>query len=202
MKIVEIDFSDMEDALSKASRIIDILGRNGEIAVVRALNRSVKGVKTDSVKAARSKYNIRASAVRKAFSMDLAGQKKFEARAVASGSRISLKEFSPRPFRVGGRRPAKGISVQVKRTRKTIRSSFIAKMSSGHIGVFKRTGEFNRNNNPDLEKIEKLDSLSVPWMLNNEREKIYEVIKKGVEKRFERTLDHEINRTLQKMRVR
>ena len=52
---------------------------------------------------------------------------------------------------------AHGITVAVNRGSTTaIKSAFAAKMSSGHLGIFKRSGKFGRNENPKLEKIQEL----------------------------------------------
>src|SRR5918912_4444345 len=43
-----------------------------------------------------------------------------------------------------------------------LRSAFVARMKSGHVGVFRRDGRFGRRGNPKLERISELFSSRLP----------------------------------------
>lgn len=181
------------DCIETTSAFLMAFGKEAERAVVRSVNRAVQGIETDGVKLIRQEYNIKAGDVRKAFKIKRAGNGVLEAAAIVSGGRIPLIRFGARPAKLGGRKPLKGVSVLVKKARKTIRHSFVARMKSGHVGVFQR----DRNRRlPISEKF----SLAVPQMLENPV--VIEQIQEGVLKRYERTLTHEINLALNKMGAR
>ncbi|MCG8639149.1 MAG: phage tail protein [Desulfobacterales bacterium] len=180
-----------KQSADKVRKFFAAFGKQAESAHVRATNRALMGIRTDGVRLVREEYNVKAGVVRKAFSVHRASPNNLEAKAVAFGRRIPLKQFSPRPSKPGGRLPPKGVSVEVRKgARKIVRSSFFARMKSGHTGVFTRVGK-------ERLPIRERHSLAVPQMLN--REDVTKELEAGAVKRFERTLDHEINRALQKM---
>ena len=81
----------------------------------------------------------------------------------------------------------------VSKQRKIIRSSFLVQIKhTGYFGVYQRTGNFGRRGNPKLEKIKELYGPSIPEMLGNDS--IVEKLENGANERFQKNLDHEINR--------
>lgn len=179
-----------KNSLDTAEAFILAFGGKAKPAVARAVNRSVKGVRTDGVKLVRSEYNVKAGVISKAFTVRRATKGNLEAVARVSGNRISLIHFDAKPSIPGGRKPAIGVSVKVKKQRKVIRHSFVARMrKNSSVGVFVRKG---KERFPILKKY----SLAVPEMMD--RDDIREEIQKGADKRFGKTLNQEINYMLQK----
>lgn len=119
-----------------------------------ALNKTAPSLRAAAVRMITRDYVVKAGEVRNVLKIRYATRASLVARIEGQNRfRIPLARF-----RVGGRRvpstywqgakgkkrpmPAKGVSVHVKRREpvKTIRGGFVAKMPSGHIGLFVRTG--------------------------------------------------------------
>lgn len=116
---VELNQADVEElkvlmsALEPASRTR---------AIVRAMNRTVRGVRTDTSKEIRTKVNIKAGDVTKGIKIRFANRSDPSALLTISGNRRPLMLF-------GARQVKSGVSVQVykDRGRKIIKHAFIAK---------------------------------------------------------------------------
>ena len=126
---------------------------------MRAINRTADGVKTDAGREIRKRYNVTLKALNGtdrragAFYIKRATTNDLAARITASGNPLPLFGFAPRQTRAG-------VSVSVKRgTRKVLEHAFIARMKSGHSGVFMRRGT---KRTPIDEKY----TISVPGMLS------------------------------------
>lgn len=175
---------------------LDGFGGKASAAIRRALKRTLTGMRKAGYEEARREYNIRYADVQKAFVSNIWGTPPV-AQGTFSGSRIKLMRFDPRPASITRKRPPVGVSVLVKDQRKPIRGSFIARMRSGHIGVFQRTGAFGRKNPKTgkddwrLEKIDELEGPALAQMLNNPL--VSERIQERSRERFDKELRHEID---------
>src|SRR5574343_246122 len=122
---------------TNASQLLDQVAldaRETRVAVMRALNRTADGVKTDATREIRKSYNVTLKALQPAFSIWRATTVDLVATVSASGRPLQLIGFSARQTKTG-------VSVSVKRgARKVVKSALIARMQSGHIGVFRRQG--------------------------------------------------------------
>lgn len=130
-------------------------------AAVRAINLTATSARTFLVKMVAKDYGVTQKAVRKELEISTANFSRIQARIYGSGSPgIPLSRFSPSPKRVpstihkqgryliklramvpGSDRylPRGGIKVMVTRgKRKMIKGAFVARMESGHVGVFRR----------------------------------------------------------------
>lgn len=103
-------------------------------AMVRALNKTATTVRAEAAREIRKEYNLKIGAIKDQIQIIRATGSKLTAIVRASGRPIPLIQFDARWSRTMA-----GASVRVKKTRKTVRGAFIAKMKSGHIGVFTRT---------------------------------------------------------------
>lgn len=74
---------------------------------------------------------------------------------------------------------------------KKFNDAFIAKMSSGHIGIFERTGGVTAGGSDQIKEIQ---GSSIPQMLGNKE--IQKGLAKTAEKKFEERMDHEVLRLL------
>lgn len=145
-------------------------------AIVNALNRAARGVKTDASKEIRAVYRVRKAVVDKAFSEQRATAASLTAVVRVRGRPMSLANFSPRVNRRAG-----GVSVNVKGARKVVRGAFLRTMVGGGDGtyqvVFKREGK-------SRYPIKALKTVDVPglFLLRD----INEAVRRGVNERFEK----------------
>ncbi|WP_277187662.1 phage tail protein [Caballeronia sp. BR00000012568055] len=103
-------------------------------AIVRALNKTAAQARTGASKAVRaSGYNIKASAIKKSFSIERATPGRLSVTLRATGAPVTLINY-------GATQTKRGVSVRVKNGRKLLRHAFIATMPNGHKGVFEREG--------------------------------------------------------------
>lgn len=109
-------------------------------AAAAGINRAAAGALTVSVREIQADVGASSQkSIRKAMTLHRATGEKPVARLIAKSAkneRIPIYEMKPRPRAVTRRRPAGG--VRYGKENKLIPSSFIARMPSGHIGVFKR----------------------------------------------------------------
>jgi hypothetical protein len=140
-------------------------------------------MRTDAYREARKDYTIRAADVRQAFTSRIWGSPPM-GQATFSGRKIPLVRFSPRPAGVTRRRPPGGVSVLVKAQRKRITGSFVARMKSGHLGIFQRQGT-------DRLPIEEKFGPALAQMLDNPE--VNERIRERAAERFDKNLRHEFD---------
>jgi hypothetical protein len=103
--------------------------------IVRALNRTAAQARTGGGRMLRaSGYNIKASAIKRSFTIERATPSRLAVTLRATGRPITLINY-------GAQQTKKGVTVRVKNGRKTRRHAFIATMPNGHKGVFERIGK-------------------------------------------------------------
>lgn len=120
------------DRLSVEKMLADLKGA-GTRVTVRAVNKTLSGVKTDSSAAIRVEVTAKKAAVDETFKISKASAANPRAYIASTGKPLALIDYS-------SRQTNNGVSVQVRkdRTRKVVKHSFIASMKSGHKGVFWR----------------------------------------------------------------
>lgn len=188
-------------AVEKMDMVLNSFGARGKAAVVRALNRALTGVKTDSSKEIRKQYpGAKAGKIKKTFSVKKASKTNLIGMAKSRSVREPLIHFNARPNKPGTRRPPVGASVQIT-TRKRIKGAFVARMANGHLGLFVRSGRYGRLGDPGKERIQELFTFAVPqavkWIEENEG-----AISAGARERFAKNLDHEMNRVMKELGAR
>lgn len=103
-------------------------------AIMRALNKTAQQARTGASRDVRAAgYNIKASAIKRSFTIDRATPSKLSVTLRATGAPIGLINY-------GAVQTKKGVTVRVKNGRKTLKHAFIATMPNGHKGVFERVG--------------------------------------------------------------
>jgi Prophage minor tail protein Z (GPZ) len=166
---------------TNASQLLDQVAldsREMRTAVMRSLNRTADGVKTDASREIRKSYNVTNKALSPAFSIWRATTVDLVAKVSASGRPLQLIGFAARQVKAG-------VSVSVKRgSRKVVKSAFIARMQSGHLGVFRRAG---RKRLP----IDELYTVSVPGMFG--AHVVQDALKKLAGERFDKAMGQNIN---------
>lgn len=112
-------------------------------AQVAATNKAANTAVSRTIKLITKAYNIKQKDLRAQITIIKANKNYPSIRIMVSHKGIPLMDFKPKPNTVAQyTRPEKGVSVEWKRgKRQIIKHSFIAKMKSGHTGVFLRKGK-------------------------------------------------------------
>lgn len=128
--------------------VLNLQGYSGRFmrASVRALNRSIGSGRTVMVREMARDTGLKSKDVRDALVMREASPSRLEVSLVARLRRIPLIDFK-------ARMTSRGVVAKLPGGAGRYPNLFIATMASGHTGVFGRTGQFGRNDNPKLERI-------------------------------------------------
>lgn len=184
--MIEIDAS----ALDRASRLLAGMPGAAEKAAKTAVRKTVRGARKDAVAKVKERYTIKPTYITRTlgFSFSVGGL----TGAFKSSGRVNdLAYFKHNPESVPRRRPPKGkylYSQVVKGEGGTIAHAFLAKMRSGHVGVFQREGHGASNASLPIEK---MAGPSTPQMLGSPT--VAEFIQQRMEEQLERNIGHEIN---------
>jgi hypothetical protein len=133
---MKLDLRDFEAGLKR-------LGKRSRIAVMRAINRTVSSERTQAKRAIAKDTGIKAGDIDRALAVSKATPEAAYGTVTASGRRlplIALNARGPEPSRGRGR----GVSYRLPGGRGRVPSGFIARMRSGHRGVFARLGNAPR----------------------------------------------------------
>jgi hypothetical protein len=181
---IQSNVGDIRSQLAKFSRQVI------QQAAPRAINKTMMQARTQAVKEVRSAgYNIKASTVRKTFKLQRSTKSCLTAVLTSSGKPIALIDY-------GAKQTKSGVSVVVKNGRKVLRHAFLAKMRSGHVGVFQRTGKGHRTVMRNGVRtrtglpVGELFGPSVPTALSNQA--VQEAVRKLIASKFPLILEHEL----------
>lgn len=120
------------------------LGSAAEKALVRSLNRTASGASTAAVRAVSANLRSNQRTVRRAITTRDARPDRLESQVIARGKRIPIVDLRPSPSTPTANKPKVGVSYLASSGRRRIPGSFIARMKSGHVGVFKRVKDAKR----------------------------------------------------------
>lgn len=183
--MIEVDARGIEQA---QELLKDIPGATKK-AVSTALRKSLRNAKKEAVKKVRERYTIRkAGYVSRTIKMKV---ENMTGILSSKGPVNDLSYFKTNPKTVPKRRPPKGkylYSQVVKGQGGTIAHAFLARMKSGHVGVFQRAGHGASNASLPINK---LAGPSTPQMLGSPS--VTEFIAKKMLERMDKNLEHEID---------
>ncbi len=200
------------DAIERANKILIGIPGGVDTVVKNAMPRAASALKTGSAKAIQERYDISAANLRTNENVKISYDYKngFTANILFNGKKIPLYRYNKTSPKMpsadtgktvnvilsGGWRtvhPGKAASAhQLKNTApKKFNDAFVAKMKSGHIGIFERTGGVSSNGN---DQIKELQGSSVPQMLGSKE--VQDKLAETVSKKFEDRMNHEITRIL------
>ena len=183
--MIEVDARGIEQA---KELLKDIPGATKK-AVSTALRQSLRNAKKEAVKKVRERYTIRkAGYVSRTIKMKV---ENMTGILSSKGPVNDLSYFKTNPKTVPKRRPPKGkylYSQVVKGQGGTIAHAFLARMKSGHVGVFQRAGHGASNASLPISK---LAGPSTPQMLGSPS--VTEFIAKKMLERMDKNLEHEID---------
>ncbi|MEF2145127.1 MAG: phage tail protein [Desulfovibrionaceae bacterium] len=183
----------------------DLLWRHSRLAAVadalpaaaaRAVNKTLQGLRTDVVREVRGRYNVPAKDVRGTMSIRKAWKHNAEGvLRIRAARSVPLVRFGALPRTPKVKRPRKGapgVSVKVLSSggRKPLRRVFVARMRSGHVGVYERASGVR------ALPIRELHGPSfVPYLY---RDDVHERVTDMATDRLWKHLDHEAGRELKK----
>ena len=183
--MIEVDARGIEQA---QELLKDIPGATKN-AVSSALRKCLQNAKKEAVKKVRERYTIRkAGYVSRTIKMKV---ENMTGILSSKGPVNDLSYFKTNPKTVPKRRPPKGkylYSQVVKGQGGTIAHAFLARMKSGHVGVFQRAGHGASNASLPISK---LAGPSTPQMLGSPS--VTEFIAKKMLERMDKNLEHEID---------
>lgn len=174
--------------IRSALREVGRMDKDVRKAVYSALSRVTTRVRTESGRKVRETYVVKSKAVTGQVMLRRGNASNLSNELRWKGGNIPLILFRTNPKVPGGRRP-RVLRAAVKRDggNKPIDGAFLTRMSSGHVGVFRRSG---RKRLP----VEELYGPAVPVMLNNEE--VVEHLENVAITEFDKRLEHELNRRL------
>ncbi|MFP4976382.1 phage tail protein [Paenibacillus sp. CN-4] len=184
-----IDLRGETRGVRDALRRVGALDSDVRKAVYSALNRVSQRVKTESGRKVRETYVTKAKTVTEQVVMRRGSVSSLSSELRWKGGNIPLLQFRTNPKAPTPGRPARPVRAAVKRAggNKKVDGAFLARMGSGHVGVFRRSG---RRRLP----VEELYGPAVPVMLNNEE--IVEHLERFAADEMDKRLEHELNRRL------
>ncbi|MGE4292387.1 MAG: phage tail protein [Desulfovibrio sp.] len=168
-------------------------------AAARALNKTIKGLRTEVDAEVRARYAVKKKDVFSTMSVIKAHKRNPEARLrIKTARSIPLFRFAATPKEPREERPKKGVSgvsvrVLVSGGRKKLHKVFVAKMSSGHVGIFERTSK------KSLPIHELYGPTFLPYL---QRDAVDERITDRANERLWKNLEHEADRELKKAGLR
>ncbi|QWU15681.1 Prophage minor tail protein Z (GPZ) [Paenibacillus sophorae] len=171
-----------KDALRRVGRMDSDVRK----AAYSALNRVSQRVKTESGRKVRETYIVKQKAVTGTAILRRGSMSNPGAELRWKGGNTPLIRFRTNPKSMDAKRP-RVLRAAVKRAggNKKVDGAFLARMGTGHVGVFRRT---TRKRLP----VEELYGPAVPVMLNNPE--VVAHLERVAEEEFNKRLDHELNR--------
>ncbi len=113
---------------SEARDLLNAFPERVSVTSSRAVNRALDGINTDSSKIIRQRYNVKKRDISIGVRNFKATKSRPEGRIDIGGKPIVLEKFNPSPKRYTKNKPKHGISVQIRRDKKTLfRSSFMSR---------------------------------------------------------------------------
>ena len=174
--IAPISFRIKRDT-AEVERLLKHLSKGADKVLTRALNKTIKSVERKAVQGMAKDLRLTQKTVRKSVKLFRARWNFKVASITVSGKRIPIYAFGARQVRGGV--TYKGRSGG----RKLIKGAFIARMPSGHMGVFKRKGSARL-------PIQELLGPSPPRVF--QRPDIVHDMNKEADIRWKKNLDHEL----------
>lgn len=176
------------EQIDRAERLLSHIPEAAPKAMANAINRAAETARTEAARKVREKYYIKHGDVISTIRITKASPDNLEASVVSRGSPIALSKFRITPRQPQPRRRAPVIARVTKGGGGPIQGAFVARVGSGHIGVFNRVG-------PARLPIVQRYGPSVPQMLGSPT--VTEWVEQKATEKLNERLDHEINRILE-----
>lgn len=201
-----------QDSLDRASKLLSGIPGGLDKAVRAAMARTVSHLRSSSTKAIREKYAISAQNLRTEENVKISYsyENGVQATVMFRGRKIPLHRYDgarpAQPTRDAGtlirayindgfRMVHPSLPTYGRQFKETVPqrfdNAFVARMKSGHTGIFERTGGSTSN---DKDEIREIMGSSIPQMLGNEE--VEEKLSTEAVSKFNDRLDHEVWRVL------
>lgn len=209
MSVVRIEtFS--ESSIERAEKLLAGIANGTEKAVKNAMPRAATHLRAQSGKKIRERYAISQSNIRANENVKIryTYQNGVSAEIIFSGHKIPLYRFNGASPKQPTQNPNETIRAiiagrwrtvhpgmiasghQLKGTSSTpLKNTFVAKMESGHIGIFERTGDVTAKGN---DAIKEVMGSSVSQMVGNNE--VAAALVESASKKFEERMEREITR--------
>lgn len=210
---MNITFTEVgREKLTDAEKLLAGIPNGINRAVKSAMTRATSHMRTNASKEIRKRYAISAANLREDENVKISYSygNGVQARVFFSGEKIPLYRYSGSSpsapefdkqrtvnaiISGNWRKVHPGIAAAghqlVGTAPKRFGNAFVAKFSSGHIGIFERTGGVTDSGKAEIKEIM---GSSVPQMLGNDE--VAEHLAAGAMEKFEERLDHEVLRLL------
>jgi hypothetical protein len=183
--VIEFD----EKQFERAQLLLQNIPNGAPRAAASALNRTADHVKTVALRKLRETYTIKTARIDARLQVRHATTASLFASVRDVGRPLALSYFNIRPNQPPGNRTGKLVYAQVRRDGGgTIKKVFVARVKSGHVGVFRRT-----DGNKSLP-ITQLHAPSLPQMLGEKS--VADFTMDSARRVLSTRLDHEISRML------
>ncbi|MBQ9564503.1 MAG: hypothetical protein IJU98_02845 [Synergistaceae bacterium] len=178
----------------EARKLLAHIPGGAEKAVARALNRAMEGARTEAARLMKDRYTMKVGDFKKQFVIVKASPGNLVARIMTRGARVAVTEFKHTPQNPPRQ---KGIPVAARKKvtteivagqTKGWSHAFLARMKSGHLGLWTRSNTETTKKGKAL--IHEFFSLGVPHMFG-----YGPIIRRVVEtasERLDKELDHQI----------
>lgn len=191
MLSVSIDVND-----ANTQRLIKDLGKDAPKVMADSQNRAVAGVRTDGTRLIKKESGIERKKIFDSFSVIKASPKSSTpaAKVIVSGRPVALGKYSHKPKRTMGGKTKNGVRINVAGKEVHFRHAFVAKMPTGHIGIFERVrGNKTRSGK---EQLKEFFGPSIPQLAG--RKNIEKVITEKAQERFNKRFTQQAERYLKK----
>lgn len=202
-----------EKGMAEAQKLLAGMPKAVPRAAARAINRAAAAAKTEAWGQVKKTYTIKRAKVSKAWGkVTKATAANPRAKLISRGPVMPLSYFNIKPKSPPKRRPKNPVFVQVRKDGGgQIQDAFVARMKSGHTGIFHRMQEgtkgeiFKYKENPRPKKrgqgmtkgiaaIEQNYGPSVPQMLGNKT--VFAFIEERSSRVLNKRFAHEVNAIL------
>lgn len=171
--------------LEKVDKILKDLPAKANQIKYRAVQRAALAGKTEAIKQAKNKYNLKTKEITKTFKLIKPTKDDPTSKLISTGKRVRLIKFKVNPKTVPKKRKNIKVSVLKAQGLKTLKTAFIAKMQNGITGIFEREGK-------ERLPVRQLYGPSVPQLFKDET--IKTAIKERAKEALEERIVHELNR--------
>ena len=189
--MIDISVKVDDEDFSKAMADLRHIEGGIETATIRAINRTVDGVKTDLSTLARERYNVKLKTVTARIKTYKATKLKYTGEVRSTGKPIPLYLFGPKP---SDPRPTQRpqITIEVlKGTRGPVGGgAFVARMKSEHVGIFwrEKIGDRKVSRLPISERFgPRLENLYASELTDNGR------LQKSADERMKKNFEHNVD---------
>ena len=188
--MIEMNVNTAQEALTKKQ--LKELGANAKKALADANNRAAAGMRTDGTRLIVKNSGLKRPLVFPAFKIIKASPKveNPQAKLLIKGPVIPLINNASRSAKPAKGKKKGGITVNLGKSKETFKNAFIAKMPSGHIGIFER--QRGKLNSKGREAIKELFGPSVPQIAD--REEIVSEVSEKAQERFLKRFEQQFNR--------